>query len=108
MNTFEVFELTDMTVTMKSQENYNLKVLKGKVIVNEKDHSLSFEQNAPRGPRSVELMCTPHSRLVRQPNGGLSLRFRFSDKEPGIGFQLLCELKAILSTLDITSKKHAA
>lgn len=108
MNTFEVFELTEMTVTLKSQEDYNLQVLRGKVIVNEEDHSLSFEQNAPPGPRSAEVMCTPHSRLVRQPNGRLSLRFRFSENEPGIGFQLLCELKAILSTLDITSKKHAA
>ena len=108
MNTFEVFELTGMTVTLKSQEDYNLKVLRGKVMVNEEDHSLSFEQNAPRGPRSVEVMCTPHARLVRQPNGRMSLRFRFSDKEPGIGLQLLRELKAILSTLDITSKKRAA
>ena len=97
-----------MTVTLKSQEDYNLQVLRGKVIVNEEDHSLSFEQNAPRGPRSVEVMCTPHSRLVRQPNGTLSLRFRFSDQEPSIGSQLLCELKAILSTLDINSKKRAA
>ena len=108
MNTFEVFELTEMMVTLKSQEDYNLQVLRGKVIVNEEDRSLSFEQNALRGPRSAEVMCTPHSRLVRQPNGRLSLRFRFSDKEPGIGFQLIRELKAILSTLDITSKKRAA
>lgn len=108
MNTFEIFELTGMTVTLKSQEDYNLQVLRGKVIVNEEDHSLSFEQNAPRGPQSVEVMCTPHARLVRQPNGRMSLRFRFSDKEPGIGLQLLRELKAILTTLDITSKKRAA
>ena len=108
MNTFEVFELTEMTVTLKSQEDYNLQVLRGKVVVNEEDHSLMFEQNASRGPRSAEVMRTPHSRLVRQPNGTLSLRFRFSDQEPGIGLQLLRELKAILSTLDITSKKRAA
>ena len=108
MTTFIEQILTEMTVTLKSQEDYNLQVLRGKVVVNEEDHSLMFEQNAPRGPRSVEVMCTPHSRLVRHPNGTLSLRFRFSDKEPGIGLQLLRELKAILSTLDIISQKQAA
>ena len=100
--------LTEMTVTLKSQEDYNLQVLRGKMVVNEEDHSLMFEQNAPRGPRSVEVMRTPHSRLVRRPDGRFTLSFRFSKEELEIGPQLIREMKAVVETLNLYIQKQAA
>ena len=108
MTTFIEQILTEMTVTLKSQEDYNLQVLRGKVVVNEEDHSLMFEQNAPRGPRSTEVMRTPHSRLVRRPDGRFTLSFRFSKEELEIGPQLLREMKAVVETLALNLKKRAA
>ena len=108
MKNFRCHKLTDMTVVLDSQEDYNLTVLRGKVIVNEGDRLMAFEQNQPRGPRSAEVMRTPHSRLVRRPNGSLSLRFHFAEGEPGIDRQLLRELKAVIEALGINAGKRAA
>ena len=100
--------LTEMTVALQSQENYDQQVLCGKVFVNEKEHQVSFTQNKPRGPRSREVMRTPHSRLVRRPDGRFTLSFRFSKEELEIGPQLLREMKAVVETLALNLKKRAA
>ena len=108
MKKFKYHELKNMTVVLDSQEDYDLSVMRGKVIVNEEDHLMTFEQNRPRGPKSAELMRTPHSRLVRRQDGSLSLRFHFAEGEPGIDRQLLRELKAVIEALGINAGKRVA
>ena len=89
---FTYRRIPDMTVGMQSQEDRNLQVLRGKVILNEDDKSLLFLQNTPRGPRSAEVMRTRHSRLVRTPQGTFTLTFRFSPDEPDLQTTLVGEM----------------
>ena len=68
-NLFKYRRIPNITVGMQSQEDSNLQVLHGKVLLNEVENSLLFMQNSPRGPRSSEVMRTAHSRLVQRPDG---------------------------------------
>ena len=107
MKTLNYHQLTDMTVVLQSQNDYNLEVLRGKVIINEDDLRILFIQNKPRGKRSAEVMRTPHSRLVRRPDGDYTLSFHFSPNEIGIAEQLLQEMNAIVND-HLLNLKHTA
>lgn len=92
---FNKTTIHNMTVELKSQENFNLEVLHGKVLVSTDDHLLFFIQNKPRGNRSQEVMRTAHSRLVRRPDGSYTLTFRFGADEPNVLLELVSEMMDI-------------
>ena len=94
-NSFTYTKLTNMTVGMQSQQDSNLQVLHGKVLLNEEENRLLFMQNTPRGPRSQEVMRTAHSRLVQTPQGRYTLTFRFSPNETDLRKMLLEEMAKI-------------
>lgn len=96
-NDFNYRTYDRISVGMQSQENRNLQFLRGKVLLNENDKSLLFIQNNPRGPRSIEVFRTGHSRLVRRSDGNCTLTFRFNPNEPGVLNQLLAEMETIVS-----------
>lgn len=106
MKTYNIHILNNMTVNLQSQENYDQKVLNGKLFVNTEKRQASFAQNKPRGPRSTEMMRTPHSRLVRRPDGDYTLTFRFSTKEYGVGPQMLDELQKVVDFLSLNLPKR--
>lgn len=91
-NNFTYAKLTGMTVGIQSQPNRNLQLLRGKVLLNEVENRLLFVQNTPRGPRSEQMMRTPHSRLVRTPQGSCTLTFRFWPTEKGVWGKLVDEM----------------
>ena len=97
---FTYKRIPNMTVGMQSQEDRNLQVLPGKVILNEEDKSLLFIQNKKRGPRSTELMRTRHSRLVRTPKGTFTLTFRFSPDEENLRDKLAKEMDDVCQTTE--------
>ncbi len=94
-NSFTYTKLTDMTVGMQSQEDRNLQVLHGRVLLNEKENRMLFMQNPPRGPRSQEVMRTAHSRLVLTPHGNYTLTFRFSPLEKDLHSILVGEMEKV-------------
>lgn len=106
MKTFNIHTLTDMMVTLQSQENYDQQVLNGKLFVNKKKHQAAFNQNRPRGPRSTEVMRTPHARLVRRPDGDFTITFHFSKEEYAVGPQLLEELQKVVDFLSLNPSKR--
>ncbi len=108
MKSYKQTVLTEMTVTLESQPNYNLQVLHGKILVNEDELLLSFEQSKPRGPRSAEVMRTKHARLVQRPDGAYTLTFHFSKEEYGVGPQMIDELQKVVDFLSLNLKKHRA
>lgn len=108
MKTFNIHTLTDMMVTLLSQENYDQQVLNGKLFVNKQKHQVSFNQNRPRGPRSTEVMRTPHARLVRRPDGDFTLTFHFSSEEYAVGAQMMEELQKVVDFLSINPFKNQA
>ena len=95
-----------MTVGMQSQQDRNLQVLHGKVLLNEEENRLLFMQNTPRGPRSSELMRTAHSRLVRTPHGRYTLTFRFSPDESNLEAVLMDEMAKIIENNLIDRKEE--
>ena len=100
--------LTEMTVTIKSHHSINKQPMHGKIVVEAEDKNVKFVENAPRGPQSVEVMRTVHSRTVRRPDGQYGISFHFFGDEPGIGRQLVKELKAVIETLSINTKNNVA
>ena len=108
MKTFNIHTLTDMMVTLQSQENYDQQVLNGKLFVNKKKHQVAFNQNRPRGPRSSEVMRTMHSRLVRRPDGNFTLTVHFSSEEYAVGAQMMEELQKVVDFLSINPFKNQA
>lgn len=96
---FSYKSIPNMTVGMQSQEDRNLQVLHGKVLLNEEESRLLFMQNSPRGPRSQEVMRTAHSRLVRTPQGNYTLTFRFSRLESIFASKLIEEMVKVCNTI---------
>lgn len=96
---FKYRRIPNMTVGMQSQEESNLQVLRGKVLLNEEENSLLFMQNTPRGPRSSEVMRTAHSRLVQTPQGNYTLTFRFSRMESLLASKLIEEMVKVCNTI---------
>lgn len=85
---------TDYSVEMMSQEDNNMRVLRGKALLNAQESRLTFVQNEPRGPRSVEVFRTPHARLVRRPDGLYTATFRFAAGEKMLLPALISEVRA--------------
>ena len=108
MNNYNINILTNMMVKLQSQSNYDQRVLNGKLFVNTQRHQVAFNQNCPRGPRSVEMMRTPHSRLVRRPDGDFTLTFHFSKEEYAVGPQMLEELQKVIDFLSLNPSKRQA
>ena len=71
------------------------RLLRGRALLNTKKGELSFVENAPRGPRSVEIGRTFHSRFVRRPDGGYTVTFRVSAMSPIIREELLSEVRDV-------------
>lgn len=96
---------TDMTVKAQVQENSNMRVLRGKILFNEKEHETTFAQALPRGARSVEVGRTPHSRFVRRPDGLYTITLRVSAKEKYLREALIAEVRDITTAIQIDSKQ---
>ena len=108
MKSYNIHILTDMTVNLQSQNHYDQKVLNGKLFVNTQKRQASFTQNRPRGPRSTEVIRTPHARLVRRPDGDFTLTFHFSKEEYAVAPQLLEEMQKVIDFLSLNPSKRQA
>ena len=108
MNSYNIHILNNMTVNLQSQNHYDQKVLNGKLFVNTQKRQASFTQNRPRGPRSTEMIRTPHARLVRRPDGDFTLTFHFSEEEYAVAPQLLEELQKVIDFLSLNPSKRQA
>lgn len=102
---FSYKSIPNVTVGMQSQQDRNLQVLHGKVLLNEEESRLLFMQNTPRGPRSTELFRTRHSRLVLNPKGTFTLTFRFSADENNLQSSLMSEMETI-TTNELINRKE--
>lgn len=99
--------LPNMTVGMQCQQDHDLRMMRGKALLNQAENRLLFMQNTPRGPRSHEMMRTAHARLVRTPQGRCTLTFRFSLQEQGLGLALVDEMiKVVKKELSDNQKKE--
>ena len=109
MKTKKVKALQNMTMFIETEkENIHLQPMNGRMLVNTVERCSLFVPNKPRGPRSTEIMRTPHGRMVRRPDGNYTLTFRFSPNEFCITEQLLLEMQSIATNPLLNLNKHAA
>ncbi len=85
----------NMKVGIFAHEEANMRTLHGKLLLNAEESHVLFIQYPPRGPRSVELLRTAHSRLVQRPDGNYTLTFRFSPREKEFPVMLAREMGEI-------------
>lgn len=107
-NNFVNHSFKGVKVDMKAQRNVHQQLLRGKMMIDIIENNLLFVQNNPRGPRSAEVMRTPHSRMVRRPDGQYTLTFRFSANEFCIAEQLLLEMQSIATNPLLNLNRRAA
>ena len=86
----------DMYTVDAAPEN---KLLRGRALLNPHKKEFAFVQNTPRGPRSVEVGRTLHSRFVCRPDGGYTVTVRFGAEEKNIREQLLAETRQIVTSV---------
>ena len=98
-NGFVYKKYAGMTVCTQTQEEPDLKVLHGRVVIDESDWKMLFVQNKPRGARSVEVGRTAHSRYVRRPDGRYTVTFRFNAREALLQQTLLREMRVLLKAI---------
>ena len=82
------------------------RLLNGKALLNTEKGEFIFAQNPPRGPRSIEIGRTAHSRFVRRPDGLYTVTFRVDVQERNLREQLLAEVRDITKALKIDNQKQ--
>lgn len=90
----------------KREESIDRKVVGGKLLQWAASKEVTFVQNGPRGPRSVEIGRTAHARMVRLLNGRYSARFVFAAGEREIGYQLIAEIRELNKMATTDEKKE--
>lgn len=72
----EQYNRKSLDVSMHTRTNPNMRVMSGKALLDDEASDFKFVENEPRGPRSVEVGRTVHSRFVRRPDGMYTITFR--------------------------------
>ena len=82
----------DVTLAVQAQRQPNMRVMRGKALLDVAAADFKFVENAPRGPRSIEIGRTVHSRFVRRPDGCYTLTFRVDANERFLRESLIAEV----------------
>lgn len=98
---------TDVTAKMITMlGGANLRTMRGKMLLNAEESELVFQENTPRGARSVEVGRTMHSRIVRRPDGLYTLTFRFDAGMRYAAATLVSELRDACKAAEFDMKKQ--
>ncbi len=76
-----------------------MRLVRGRVFINSRMGEMMFIQNGPRGPRSVEIGRTLHSRSVRRPDGKYTVTFRCGGDEKNLKKMLTAEVNEIATMI---------
>jgi len=88
--------IKDICVDMYTHEAIiEKRLLRGRVFLNSDKGEIMFTQNGPRGPRSIEIGRTLHSRNIRRPDGSYMVTFRCRGNEKNLKELLLAEVQEI-------------
>ena len=64
----EQYNRKHLDVSRHTLSEPNMRVMRGKALLDDEASDFKFVENEPRGPRSVEVGRTAHSRFVRRPD----------------------------------------
>lgn len=77
------------------------RLLRGRALLDVESRKFVFAQNEPRGPRSMEVGRTMHSRLVRRPDSRYTLTFSCMDGgEKQLREQLIAEVRDVMRMIN--------
>lgn len=101
----EKYKREKLDVSMHTLTDPNMRVMRGKALLDDEAMDFKFVENAPRGPRSVEVGRTVHSRFVRRPDGLYTVTFRCDASTKYLRETLTAEVAEIVRI--ITADKKA-
>lgn len=87
------------------KEDASGEVLRGKALYNGHEKEMTFVENMPRGPRSVEVGRTVHSRMVRRPDGKYTVTFRVEAGTKYLRQQLVAEVGDLVRMIEEDMKR---
>ena len=102
----EKYSRKKMDVAIFSQERPNMRVMRGKALLDDEANDLKFVENEPRGPRSVEVGRTMHSRFVRRPDGNYTVTIRCDGRNKYLREELTSEIISIVNIIKEDLKKQ--
>jgi hypothetical protein len=76
-----------------------LRIMRGKALLDSGDKRITFVENEPRGPRSVEIGRTGHSRYVRRPDGHYTITFRVDARTKYLTETLVAEVREVCKSI---------
>ena len=101
----EKYTRENLDVSIHTQSAPNMRVMRGKALLDDEAKDFKFVENSPRGPRSVEIGRTVHSRFVRRPDGLYTVTFRCDASTKYLRETLTAEVAEIVRL--ITADKKA-
>jgi hypothetical protein len=101
----EQYNRKKLDVSMHTLAEPNMRVMRGKALLDDEASDFKFVENEPRGPRSVEVGRTAHSRFVRRPDGMYTVTFRCDASTKYLREALTAEVAEIVKM--ITADKKA-
>ena len=101
----EQYNRKHLDVSMHTLLEPNMRVMRGKALLDDEASDFKFVENEPRGPRSVEVGRTVHSRFVRRPDGMYTITFRCDAATKYLRETLTAEVAEIVKL--ITADKKA-
>ena len=83
-----------------------MRVMAGKALLDEESQDMKFVENPPRGPRSVEVGRTAHSRYIRRPDGMYTITLRVDASNKYLRETLTSEIADITKDIQFDFKNQ--
>lgn len=90
----------NVELAVQAQRQPNMRVMRGKALLDVTAADFKFVENEPRGPRSVEVGRTTHSRFVRRPDEGYTITFRVNAGEKFLRESLTAEVAELVKVIN--------
>ena len=84
--------------------NPNMRVMAGKALLDEESSDMKFVENPPRGPRSIEVGRTAHSRYIRRSDGLYTITLRIDASSRYLRETLTSEIAEISKNIELDYK----
>lgn len=84
----------------------NMRVMAGKALLDDESQDMKFVENPPRGPRSVEVGRTAHSRYIRRPDGMYTITLRVDASNKYLRETLTSEIADITKDIQLDFKNQ--
>ena len=81
-----------------------MRVMAGKALLDEESSDMKFVENPPRGPRSIEVGRTAHSRYIRRPDGLYTITLRVDATHKYLRETLTSEIAEIAKNIELDYK----